>query len=64
MSNFKLFLVSISNSFRSDGYYNVVTSPKKIGFFIDKINDDRRKNLLESERRIDVEFRRVSPAIR
>lgn len=41
--NIKLFFNGIVNSLNQDGYYNVVTPPRKIGLSAKYITNSRRK---------------------
>ena len=40
----KIFLKSIANSLQPDGYYHIVSSPKKLGEATTTINNKRKKN--------------------
>lgn len=43
-SEIRLFLKGIANSLNPDGYYHVVSSPRKLGETTTKINSKRKKN--------------------
>ena len=56
----KIFLSGIANSLKADGYYHVVTSPKKMGETTTKINTKRAKNHRRIKKVVDERIAEIT----
>ncbi len=61
MSNeIKIFLNGIANSLKIDGYYHVVTSPRKMGEITTKINYKRSKSHKRIKKVVDERITEIT----
>ncbi|MCB4743906.1 MAG: hypothetical protein LGB54_01360 [Sulfurovum sp.] len=56
----KLFLNGIANSLNTNGYYHIVTPPKKMGVTTKKINAERSKIHKIKERKINERLAEIT----
>jgi len=61
MSNkIRIFMIGIANSLNTQGYYNIVSSPRNLGETTKRINIKRKKNHMRIKKVIDAKINEIT----